>query len=230
MYVYGGPGSQTVMNAWGGSRAMWHMYLAEELGVVVVSVDGRGTGARGYAFKTATYGKLGVLEADDQIAAAQYIGRQPWADASRIGIWGWSYGGFLTLNSLLMGEGPQTFKVGMSVAPVTDWKQYDTIYTERFLRTPQENAAGYAVGSPQTYADRLAPTQKLFIAHGDLDDNVHLQNTTQMVDRLQAAGKRFDLMLYPGKNHSIGGRATRLHLFGTLTDYVRENLIGDEVR
>ena len=230
MYVYGGPGSQTVRNAWGGSRHLWHQYLAEELVVVVVSVDNRGTGGRGTAFRTATYKNLGKLEAADQIAAAQHLAREPWVDGSRIGIWGWSYGGFLTLNSLLMGDGPQTFTVGMSVAPVTDWKQYDTIYTERFLRTPQENPDGYRVGSPQTYADRLAPSQKLFIAHGDLDDNVHLQNTTQMVDRLQAAGKRFDLMIYPGKNHSIGGRATRLHLFGTMTDYVRNHLVGEETR
>jgi len=226
LYVYGGPGSQTVKNQWGGSRQLWHEYLAEELGVVVVSVDNRGTGARGNAFKTVTYKRLGQLEAQDQIAAARYIGQQSWADASRLGIWGWSYGGFTTLNSLLMGAGPQTFRVGMAVAPVTDWKQYDTIYTERFLSTPQNNPAGYTDGSPIRYAANLADHQHLLIVHGDLDDNVHLQNTTQMTYALQNAGKPFDLMIYPGKNHGIGGRATRLHLFRMMTDYVRDNLIG----
>lgn len=224
-YVYGGPGSQTVKNQWGGTRQLWHEYLAEEQGVVVVSVDGRGTGARGYAFKTATYRRLGQIEAQDQIAAAQYVARQPWADPARLGLWGWSFGGYTTLNGLLMGEGPQTFRVGMAVAPVTDWRQYDTIYTERFLSTPQANPDGYAVGSPIQYADRLAERQHLLLVHGDLDDNVHLQNTTQMVEALQNAGKPFDLMVYPGKNHSIGGRATRLHLYRMMTRYVRTHLV-----
>jgi dipeptidyl-peptidase 4 len=227
LYVYGGPGSQTVANRWGGSRALWHEYLAEELGIVVATVDGRGTGARGTAFKMAVYKKLGQLEAEDQIAAAQWFGRQPWANPARLGIWGWSYGGYMTLMSMLYGQGPQTFKVGLSVAPVTDWRQYDTIYTERFMSTPQKNARGYDAGAPTKLAANLNERQRLFIAHGDLDDNVHFQNTTQMVDALQAARKPFAMMVYPGKNHSIGGASARLHLFTTMTQFLRDNLVGD---
>ncbi|GIV57289.1 MAG: peptidase S9 [Rhodothermaceae bacterium] len=224
MYVYGGPGSQTVQNAWGGSRYLWHAYLADELGVLVASVDNRGTGARGKAFKSATYKQLGVLEAADQQAAAKHFAALPYVDADRIGIWGWSYGGFMTLMAMLTGDGPQTFKLGVSVAPVTDWRLYDTIYTERYMSTPQKNVEGYRVGAPQTYADRLADTQKLLIVHGDLDDNVHFQNTIQMADRLQAADRPFQMMVYPGRNHGIFGGKTRLHLFRMATDFIRENL------
>ena len=225
LYVYGGPGSQTVKDQWGGSRYLWHEYLAEELGIVVATVDNRGTGGRGTAFKTATHRRLGVLEAADQIAAAQWFGRQPWANPARLGIWGWSYGGYTTLMSLLDGQGPQTFKVGMAVAPVTDWRQYDTIYTERYLSTPEANARGYDAGAPSRLAGNLAERQRLLLVHGDLDDNVHLQNTTQMADALQQAGKPFSLMLYPGKNHGIAGGRTRLHLFTLLTDYLRTHLV-----
>jgi len=224
MYVYGGPGSQTVQDTWGGSRYLWHAFLADSLGILVASVDNRGTGARGKAFKSVTYKKLGILEAQDQQAAAHYFGDLPYVDASRIGIWGWSYGGFMTLMSLTTGDGPETFKVGVSVAPVTDWKLYDTIYTERYMSTPQKNAVGYEETSPQTYADRLSDRQKLLLIHGDFDDNVHFQNSAQMIDKLEAANKQFQFMMYPGRNHGIFGGVTRLHLFEMATDFLRENL------
>jgi dipeptidyl-peptidase-4 len=223
MYVYGGPGSQAVRNAWLGSRYLWHQYLAQELGVVVAIVDNRGTGGRGRAFKNAVYKRLGELEAQDQIAAAQHLAAQPWADEDRIGIWGWSYGGFMSLMAMTYGDGPETFRMGMSVAPVTDWRLYDTIYTERYMSTPQRNPAGYAL-SPIGLAPNLDEDADLLIVHGDFDDNVHFQNAIQMADALQAAGKQFDLMVYPGRNHGIHGGTTRLHLFTLLTDYVREHL------
>jgi dipeptidyl-peptidase-4 len=224
LYVYGGPGSQTVVDAWGGSRQLWHAYLADQLGIIVASVDNRGTGARGKAFKSVTYKHLGQIEAEDHIAAAKYLGALPYVDAERLGIWGWSYGGYMTLMSMLYADGPATFRLGVSVAPVTDWRLYDTIYTERYMSTPQRNEAGYREGSPQTYAANLREDQKLLIVHGDFDDNVHFQNTVQMVDALQAANKQFDLMMYPGRNHGIFGGKTRLHLFTMITNYLRENL------
>ncbi len=224
MYVYGGPGSQTVRKAWNGTRQLWHAYLAAERGFVVVSVDNRGTGARGKAFKSVPYEQLGVPEAADQIAAAQHLRALPYIDDERIGIWGWSYGGFMTLNSMLMGEGPETFAAGAAVAPVTDWRQYDTIYTERYMSTPQNNPEGYEEGSPITYADRLRPEQELLIVHGGLDDNVHLQNAVHMAAALQEAGKQFEMMVYPGRNHGIYGGNTRLHLFTGLTQFLVEEL------
>ncbi len=224
MYVYGGPGSQTVRNQWGGTNYLWHQYLAQEEGVIVVSVDNRGTGARGKAFKSAQYKQMGVLEAQDQIAAAQHLGGMDFVDAGRIGIWGWSYGGFMTLNSLMQGDGPQTFKAGVSVAPVTHWKLYDTIYTERYMSTPQNNPEGYEAGSPLNYADRLQDHQKLLMVHGDFDDNVHFQNAVQMADALQAKNKQFEFMMYPGRNHGIYGGKTRIHLYSLMTNFVTEHL------
>ncbi len=224
MYVYGGPGSQTVTNSWGGDRFLWHAYLAANHVVVVASVDNRGTGGRSKDFKSVTYKRLGVLEAEDQIAAARHFARLDYVDEDRIGMWGWSYGGYLTLMSLLSGDGPETFKLGAAVAPVADWRQYDTIYTERYMSTPQRNEEGYRVSAPVNYADRLLPDQKLLIAHGDLDDNVHFQNAIQMIDALQAAEKQFDMMLYPGRDHGIYGGRTRLHLYTLLSDFIAENL------
>ena len=229
IHTYGGPGSQEVRDAWGGTERLWHHYLAETYGVLVAGVDNRGTGGRGRDFRTATQDRLGILEAEDQIAAAQHFGDMPYVDAERLGIWGWSYGGYLTLLALTYDEGPETFHMGMAVAPVTSWRQYDTIYTERYLSTPQKNPEGYDLGSPTTYADRLRDDQHLLIVHGDADDNVHVQNTMQMVDALQAANKPFDMMLYPGRNHGIYGGMTRLHLYTLLTRYVAENLAGSEL-
>ncbi len=224
LYVYGGPGSQTVQNAWGGSRYLWHAYLVEEYDMVIASVDNRGTGGRSKDFKSATYEKLGIPEAEDQIASAKHFSTLPYIDADRTGIWGWSYGGFMTLMSLLYGDGPDTFELGVSVAPVTSWRQYDTIYTERYMSTPQRNEEGYRNSAPVTWADRLRDNQDLLIVHGDLDDNVHFQNTVQMADALQQAGKQFDLMMYPGRNHGIYGGMTRLHLYTLVTGYIADNL------
>jgi dipeptidyl-peptidase-4 len=219
LYVYGGPGSQTVTDGLYGDRYLWHQMLAAR-GYLVASVDNRGTGARGRAFKTATYLKLGQLESDDQIAAARSFAALPYVDPDRIGIWGWSYGGYMAALCLLRGN--DVFRMAISVAPVTDWRLYDTIYTERYMRTPQENPEGYERGSALTYADRLRG--RLLLVHGTADDNVHPQNTTWLVHRLQEAQKPFELRLYPNKTHAIAGRTTRVDLFQYLTRYVEENL------
>ena len=224
LYVYGGPGSQTVRNVWGGSRYLWHAYLVENHDIVIASVDNRGTGGRSKDFKSATYENLGILEAEDQIAAARHFSALPYIDAERTGMWGWSYGGFLTLMSMLYGDGPDTFELGVSVAPVTSWRQYDTIYTERYMSTPQRNEKGYRNSSPARWADRLQDAQDVLLIHGDLDDNVHFQNTVQMADALQQAGKQFDLMIYPGRNHGIYGGGVRLHLYTLITNYISDNL------
>lgn len=218
MHVYGGPGSQTVRNTWGGANYFWHMMLAQK-GYVVVSVDNRGTGGKGEGFKKMTYKQLGKLETEDQIAAAQSIGRYPWVDASRIGIWGWSYGGYMS--SLCLFKGADVFKMAIAVAPVTNWKFYDSIYTERYMQTPAENS-GYDENSPITHVDKLRG--KYLLIHGTADDNVHFQNTVEMVSALQKAGKLFDLMIYPNRNHGIYGGNTRLHLYELMTDYVEKNL------
>ena len=228
MYVYGGPGVQTVTNRWGGTRMLWHQYLARTYNVVVVSVDNRGTGGRGKAFQDVPYERLGHPEAADQIAAAQQLADSTWVDNDRIGIWGWSYGGYMTLLSMLTGDGPDTFHAGLSIAPVTDWRLYDTIYTERYMSTPQTNEDGYTNGAPLTYADRLREDQSLMLVHGDFDDNVHFQNSVQMVNRLQDANKQFHFMMYPKRDHGISGGSTRLHLFTKLTHFLEEHLVEDE--
>ncbi len=225
MYVYGGPGAQTVTNQWGGPRELWHRYLAAEHGVVVASVDNRGTGGRGKAFQDVPYKRLGIPETEDQIAAAKHLRALPYVDEDRLGIWGWSYGGYMTLLAMLYDDGPDVFDVGISVAPVTDWRFYDTIYTERYMSTPEKNESGYEEGAPLKYADRLKEGQDLLLIHGDFDDNVHVQNSMQMAQALQEANKQFDFMLYPGKNHGIYGGPTRLNLFTKMTDYLQENLI-----
>ena len=230
IHTYGGPGSQEVVDRWGGTERLWHHYLAETYGVLVAGVDNRGTGGRGKIFKTLTQDRLGILEAEDQTAAARWFGEQPYVDAERMGIWGWSYGGYLSLLAMTYGEGPDTFHAGIAVAPVTNWRTYDTIYTERYLSTPQLNATGYDAGSPTTYASNLRESQELLIVHGDADDNVHVQNTMAMVDALQAAGKPFEMMLYPGRNHGIYGGRTRLHLYTMLTRHIAETLAGAELQ
>jgi len=219
MYVYGGPGSQTVTDAWGGNRYLWHQMLAQK-GYIVVSVDNRGTGARGRDFKKVTYLNLGKYEVQDQIAGARYLASLPYVDAGRIGIWGWSYGGYMT--SLTLMKGGDVFKAGIAVAPVTDWRLYDNIYTERFMRTPQENAAGYAQGAPINNVAGLSAD--LLLIHGTTDDNVHFQNSTQLVDALQKAGKQFDFMMYPNRNHSISGGNTSVHLYTLMTNWLEEHL------
>ncbi|HEX9729297.1 MAG TPA: S9 family peptidase [Gemmatimonadales bacterium] len=220
MYVYGGPGSQTVLDSWGGTRYLWHQLLAQA-GYLVVSVDNRGTGQRGRDFKKMTYLNLGVNESADQIAAARYFGSLPYVDESRIGIWGWSYGGYMSSLTTFRGEG--MFAAAIAVAPVTDWRLYDTIYTERYMRTPQENATGYDAGAPLTYADRLRG--RFLLVHGTGDDNVHAQNTTQLVERLEEANRQFDMRVYPNKTHSIAGETTRVNLYTLLTEWLNANLM-----
>jgi len=217
--VYGGPGSQTVLDGWGGPNFLWHEMLAQR-GYIVASVDNRGTGARGRAWRKMIYGQMGVIETKDQAAAARAIGRLPYVDSTRLGIWGWSYGGFMALNTIT--QAPDVYRMAIAVAPVTHWKYYDTIYTERYNGLPQDNAAGYDRGSPLTYAKNLRG--KLLIVHGSGDDNVHYQNTEAMVNALVAANRPFQLMVYPNRTHSISGGATRQHLFTLLTKFVEENL------
>ncbi len=224
IHVYGGPGSQEVVRRWGGNERLWHHMLAEEYGILVAGIDNRGTGGRGKAFKSITYRRLGQLETQDQIAAARYLGNLPYVDEHRMAIWGWSYGGYMTLLSLMYGDGPETFKVGISVAPVTHWKLYDTIYTERYMSTPQKNPEGYENGSPITYAEHLRENQKLLLVHGDYDDNVHFQHALWMANALQAKNKPFKMMVYPGRNHGIYGGLTRLHLYTMFTQFLLENL------
>lgn len=224
IHTYGGPGSQSVRNAWLGQQNIWHHWLAEEHGILVAVVDNRGTGGRGKDFKAQTYGRLGILEAEDKVAIAQHLGAESFIDEERIGIWGWSYGGYLALLAMLYEDGPETFKLGVAVAPVTSWRFYDTIYTERYLSTPQNNPDGYDLGSPITYADRIADHQHMLIVHGDYDDNVHVQNAIAMADALIEANKQFDMMIYPGKDHGIFGGLTRLHLFTMISNFIVNNL------
>ena len=219
MYVYGGPGSQTVNNSWGGTRYLWHQMLAQQ-GYLVASVDNRGTGGRGVRFKKQTYLNLGQFESADQIAVAKYFASLPYVDESRIGIWGWSYGGYMSSLSMLRGQG--VFRAAISVAPVTDWRLYDTIYTERFMRTPQENPEGYRKGAPIEYADQLQG--ELLLVHGTGDDNVHSQQTTQLVEALIQADKQFDMRSYPNRTHSIAGGITRVNLYQLFTSWLWENL------
>ncbi|MBW3569808.1 MAG: S9 family peptidase [Gemmatimonadetes bacterium] len=219
MYVYGGPGSQTTLNAWTGSRYLWHQSLAQR-GYIVVSVDNRGTGGRGRDFKKSVYLKLGQQEAADQIEAAEWLAQQPYVDPARIGIWGWSYGGYMTAMAMTRPGAP--FKAGIAVAPVVDWGLYDTIYTERFMRTPQENPEGYRLGAPTSAAANLRG--KLLIVHGTGDDNVHFQNSVRLANALQAAGKQFQFMAYPNRTHSISGGPTSAHLHNLLTDWIVQNL------
>ena len=217
--IYGGPGANTVSNSWGGFNYMYHQLLAQS-GYIVVSVDPRGTMYRGAEFKKSTYLELGKLETEDFIAVAKELQAIPFIDAERIGIMGWSYGGFMT--SLAMTKGADQFKMGIAVAPVTNWRYYDNIYTERFMRTPAENASGYDDNSPINHVDKLKG--KYLIIHGSGDDNVHYQNTMEMINALVAADKDFDVFIYPNKNHGIYGGNTRNHLFRMMYDYTLKNL------
>jgi dipeptidyl-peptidase-4 len=216
MDQYSGPNSQEVLDRWG---IGFNEYIAQK-GYIVVCVDPRGTGGRGEAFRKVTYLQLGKYETIDQIEAAKYAASLPYVDASRIGIWGWSYGGFISASCMLKGDG--AFKTGIAVAPVTNWRYYDNIYTERFMRKPLENPDGYDQNSPLFFADKLQG--KLLLVHGMADDNVHVQNTLELSERLVQAGKQFDQMLYVNRNHGIYGGNTRMHLFTMIENYLRENL------
>jgi len=217
MYVYGGPGSQNVANSW--SNNYWFNYLAQN-GYLVVCVDNRGTGFRGAEFKKMTYMELGKYEIVDQIEAAKWLGKQSYVDKDRIGLWGWSYGGYMA--SLAITKGADVFKTTIAVAPVTNWRFYDSIYTERYLRTPQENPDGYDNNSPINFADQLKGN--FLLIHGTADDNVHFQNSVMFSEALIQANKPFDQAYYPNKNHGIYGGNTSLHLFTKITDFVFEKL------
>ena len=219
MYVYGGPGIQTVVNEWGFKYSLWFRLLAQK-GYIVISVDNRGTGSRGEEFKKCTYSHLGNIETEDQIEAAKYLGKLSYVDAARIGIFGWSYGGYLT--ALCMTKGADYFKTGVSVAPVTDWRFYDNIYTERFMGLPKDNSSNYKESSVLTYADLLKGN--LLLIQGMADDNVHLQNSTAFINELINNNKSFESQFYPDRNHNIYGGNTRLHLFNRITEYILKNL------
>lgn len=219
MYQYSGPGSQNVNNTYFNSNDYWHMMLAQE-GYIVFCVDGRGTGYKGEEFKKQTYLQLGKYEVEDQIAAAKEIGNLPYVDKARIGIWGWSYGGFMASNVLFKGN--DVFKAAIAVAPVTNWRYYDSVYTERFMRTPEENAAGYDDNSPINYANQLKGN--FLLIHGSADDNVHPQNTFELSEALVQANKDFDMAIYTDKDHGIYGGNTRVQLYRKMTTFLKKNL------
>jgi dipeptidyl-peptidase-4 len=219
LFVYGGPGNNEVVDSWEGPQYMWHQMLAQK-GYLIVCVDPRGTMFRGEEFKKCTYLQLGKLETQDCIETAKYLSALPYIDKNRIGVQGWSYGGYMTL--LCMTKGADYFKTGISVAPVTNWRYYDNIYTERFMRTPQENARGYDENSPINHADKLKG--KLLLIHGSADDNVHYQNSMEIINAFIKSNKQFDMFIYPNRNHGIYGGNTRLHLYTQMTNYILKNL------
>ena len=219
MTQYSGPNSNEVLDKYDGKDLLWHSLLAKK-GYVVVCVDPRGTGHRGHDFRHVTYGQLGKYETEDQIAAAKWIGQQPWADKDRIGIQGWSYGAYMS--SLCITKGADVFKAAIAVAPVSNWRYYDSIYTERFMGLPADNASGYDDNSPINHVDKLKGNYLLI--HGLADDNVHYQNTAELTNALIKANKPFDQFVYPDKNHGIYGGNTRLHLYEMMTKWVEENL------
>src|SRR5690606_19678543 len=222
MFQYSGPGSQEVANEWMNGNDYWHQMLAQK-GYIVACVDGRGTGYKGGAFEKVVYKELGKYEVEDQVAAAKKLGERPYIDEERIGIWGWSYGGYMSSNALFKGN--DVFSMAIAVAPVTSWRFYDTIYTERYMQTPQENPGGYDDNSPLNYVDNLKGDY--LIVHGSADDNVHVQNTMRMVEALIQANKQFDWAIYPDKNHGIYGGKTRIQLYTKMTNFIDEHL-GDK--
>ncbi len=219
MYQYSGPGSQEVADRFPLGNYWWHQMLAEK-GYIIVCADGTGTGYRGEEFRKKTYLNLGKLESDDQIAVAKDLATLPYVDKNRIGIWGWSYGGFMSATCILKGN--DVFKAAISVAPVTNWRYYDNIYTERYMRTPQENPKGYDENAPEKMAGSLKG--KLLLIHGTADDNVHFQNSIMLSNALINANKPFDSEYYPDKAHGISGGTTRLHLYTRMTDFIVNNL------
>lgn len=219
MHQYSGPGSQQVANKWLDANDMWFMMLSQQ-GYIVACVDGRGTGFKGAAFKKCTQKELGKFEVEDQIDAAKVIGNYPYVDKLRIGIFGWSYGGFMSSNCLF--KGADVFKTAIAVAPVTNWRFYDSIYTERYMTTPQENASGYDDNSPINHVSKLKGN--FLLIHGSADDNVHVQNSMQMIEALVQANKQFDWAIYPDKNHGIYGGYTRIQLYTKMTNFIKEKL------
>lgn len=215
---YGGPGSQQVLDRWG-AISMWHQYLAQN-GYIIVCIDNTGTGFRGEEFKKKTYLQLGKLEIEDQIDAAKYLGSLPYIDKNRIGHWGWSFGGFMS--SLAITKGADVFKTAIAVAPVTNWRFYDNIYTERYMRTPKENPAGYDDNSPLNFTKKIKGN--FLIIHGTADDNVHFQNSVMMIDKMVQNNVNFESAYYPNKNHGISGGNTTYHIYKKMTDFIFKNL------
>jgi len=216
IFQYSGPNSQSVIDRF---EFGWEQYLATN-GIICVGVDGRGTGARGEEFRKSTYLRMGELEAKDLVEAARALTKQSYIDEKRIGIWGWSFGGYSTLMAMSVGSG--TFKTGIAVAPVTDWRYYDTVYTERFMRTPNENVAGYDATSPIKLARDLQG--KLLLIHGTADDNVHFKQSLDYAEALVQAGKQFDMHIYRDRDHGISGGNTRLHLYTKMSLFLMDNL------
>ena len=223
---YGGPGSQQVANRFG-AVTYWHQMLAER-GYIIASIDNTGTGCRGEEFKKKTYLQLGKFEIEDQIDAAKYFAKFPYVDADNIGHWGWSYGGFMS--SLAITKGGDVFTAAIAVAPVTSWRFYDNIYTERYMRTPQENAKGYDNNSPLNFTDRIKG--KFLIIHGTADDNVHFQNSVEMITAMIRNNVDFQSAYYPNKNHSIAGLGdnTSYHLWQKMTNWLYQNLANENVK
>jgi dipeptidyl-peptidase-4 len=219
VYGYGGPGSQKVVNQWDGTRELWHQYMAQN-GYIIFCVDNRGTGGRGKEFKDLAYGDISKWAVHDQIEGAKFLSSLPYVNSQRIGFWGWSGGGYLTL--MMMTRGSEYFSTGVSVAPVSNFRLYDAIWTERYMGLPDENEDGYKAANVLTYANQLKG--KLLIIHGTGDDNVHFQNTIQIINEFQTKLKQFDLMIYPGRNHGISGRNTKLHLFTLISNYFLNHL------
>lgn len=217
IFQYSGPGSQNVSNRWGGGHFVWHQYLAQN-GYIVAVIDTRGTGYRGEAFKKVTYKQLGKYETEDLISSAKTLGEYTYIDKNRMGIWGWSYGGYMS--SLCILKGNDVFKTAIAVSPVTTWRYYDTVYTERYLQRPQDNPSGYDDNSPNSHADKLKGN--FLLVHGTGDDNVHFQNSVALQEKLLNAGKQFDSFYYPDKTHGLGGR--RGHLYQMMTDFIMEKL------
>jgi dipeptidyl-peptidase-4 len=216
IYQYSGPNSQKVSDSW---QFDWHNYLAEK-GYIVACVDPRGTAARGEEFRKCTYMQLGKIESDDMVEAAKYIGSLPFCDEKNIGIWGWSYGGFMT--ALCMEKGGSLFKAGVAVAPVTNWRFYDAVYTERYMRKPYENSDGYDDNSLFMHPEGIKGN--LLLVHGTADENVHIQNTYEFSEVLVQAGVQFDMQIYTNRNHSIKGGNTRMHLYTKIINYFEEHL------
>ncbi len=218
-YVYGGPGYQTAKNAYGGANYLWHEYIAQQ-GYIIITINNTGSGAQGQAFKKKTYLQLGNYETQDYIDAAVHFSNFAYVDKTRLGVWGWSYGGYMSSNCI--SRGAEYFKTAVAVAPVTNWRYYDNIYTERYMRTPQENALGYDTNSPINHIKKIKGNY--LIIHGTADDNVHFQNAAEMILAMNNANIKYETAIYPNRNHGISGGKTRLHLFTKITNFITENL------
>ena len=219
VYTYGGPHAQVVTNAWSGSTFLWHQLMAQK-GFAIFAVDNRGSAGRGHLFEEPIHFRFGAQEMSDQRDGVTWLKGQPWIDGGRIGIWGWSYGGHMTLHAMF--EDPEDFKAGFAGGPVTDWRYYDTIYTERYLGLLPQNAESYQSSSPIEKAGQLRG--KLLIAHGTEDDNVHFANTLSLLDKLIEEGKSVEVLPFPGRGHGVSDPPARIFLMNRVTQFFLENL------